>query len=260
MIKTAIISPLHQLERYSSLSDTQMCLAQYWDSEPVYRKYFRDMKKRGDCIIMDNGAYELGQSIDIDSYIKAILELEPSIAIVPDVIMNGEETVALANDFLERFPDLPKWTSLMAVPQGSTHEKWTDCLHRLQTLGDFLWWGLPKVCHLVSPGGRLRAYQTLIDSIPSREREILNVHLLGIWLDPIREAQDFLNIPQVKSVDTALPVTLGHLARTLEEFQPHPSGTDFHVIEDVFPDWTLEQVQRFITLCKNEEVPASAQM
>ena len=47
-------------------------------------------------MILDNSAYEFfvkGQSLDLDKYKEAIIELNPDYYILPDTLMNREKTI-----------------------------------------------------------------------------------------------------------------------------------------------------------------------
>ncbi len=244
-MRAAIISPIPLLYRYSTLSSLQMALAQLWIEEE-YRMYFLNRKQEGDTIILDNGAYELGQSLDISRLEEVAEELQPDVLILPDAIMNKNLTLSLTEKALSSFQN--KYT-LMAVPQGSDDKEWLECLRSMGEFCKFLWWGVPKVCQLVLSQGRPWACREILKRFPDA-----NIHLLGVWSDPIGEIKDVVDIPGVRSIDTALPISLGKLARSLEEHHPHPSGGGPYEGDDPFPEWTLNQVQRFLRFVNNGQM------
>ena len=56
------ITPISLLEQYASQSTKHLCLAHLVDSSDEYANFYKRMRARGDYIICDNGAFELGES------------------------------------------------------------------------------------------------------------------------------------------------------------------------------------------------------
>ena len=239
-MKVAIISPNILLKRYSAQSTFQMCLAHLWGSW-AYRTYFRNRKKLGDEIILDNGAYELQDSISVDHLVYVAKQIRPTYLVLPDSIMNCRQTLERTEKFLEEHVDLSDGTIFVGVPQGVDTKEWQECFVGLQKLWNFECWGVPKVTQLMYEGGRKAACEYVAQKDPTAK-----MHLLGVWSDPIGEVRSVVHLEQVLSVDTALPVTLGHLASRLEDFLPHPKGESSLSRSDPFSEWTMEQVKRYI--------------
>lgn len=65
-----VIAPTSYLEDYAIQSHTHLVLAHIVDTDPVYAKFYHEMSDRGDKIIMDNGAFELGQSYHPEKLIE----------------------------------------------------------------------------------------------------------------------------------------------------------------------------------------------
>lgn len=251
-MKAAIISPLRLLTRYSALSTTQMCLAQFCGNEE-YRNYFLLRKDFGDFIIIDNGAYELRDSLDSKVFLDSVRELTPHVAIIPDSVMNKRRTLKLSEEFLLLWDKCPVGkTELMVVPQGANAEEWSESLDELMLLFPFKWIGVAKSVNLLFRGGRASPCGTVVERYPESQ-----IHLLGIWNDPLEEAKQARTFEQVQVIDSSLPVSLGKLARSLEEFRPRPSGEKFLDESDPFPEWTRQQVERFINFCETGKLDAS---
>lgn len=65
-----VISPIQYLEDYATQSAAHLVLAHIVDTNPDYANFYREMSERGDRVIMDNGAFELGQSYDPDKLVE----------------------------------------------------------------------------------------------------------------------------------------------------------------------------------------------
>lgn len=67
-----------------------------------YFKFFKDSLGMGREVILDNSAYELGDSFDPDIYCEWISKLRPTYYIVPDCPGNCEETIRRAEKWFNR--------------------------------------------------------------------------------------------------------------------------------------------------------------
>ena len=254
-MKAAIISSINLLRRYSSMSNLQMCLAQFWN-DPYYREYFLERKSFGDTIILDNGAYELGKSVNLTKLLEAAEALQPQILVLPDELMNGMSTVRLVREFIQIYLSnglnaiLPN-TEYMVVPQGASPKEWRQCLADLVALNyPFTYWGVPKVSHLVFGGTRLTQCKEIIRVVPEAK-----IHLLGIWSDPISEVLEARKLKQIISIDSKVPVNLGLAGRSLSEHHPKPISANYVHEYDAFPTWTEKQVRKFLDICEGKLTP-----
>jgi hypothetical protein len=59
-----IITPTTYLEEYASQSETHLVLAHIVDTNPTYADFYKRMSDRGDRVIMDCSAFELGESYE----------------------------------------------------------------------------------------------------------------------------------------------------------------------------------------------------
>ncbi len=243
-MRAAIIAPYNQVERYSALSSVQMILAPFLGDDSNYRNFAEKSKERGDLILLDNGACELGESMDLGKFFETICEIKPSVAVLPDSLFNAKRTIELTHSFIAKYGNsIPAGVDLMAVPQGSSAEEWEECFSTLAgTCKEVNWWGIPKVSLLLYESRRTPC------EIVIAERPDDYIHLLGVHADPVKEVTEVKGLKQVVSIDTSLPVTLGRLARGLSECRPKPKGVELDVTDDPYPDWTKRQVQEFIKL------------
>ena len=180
------------------------------DQDEEYLQYFKDAKKAGRYIIMDNSLHELGEAYDHERLRYWINEIEPDEFIVPDVWMDCHKTAAQAK-YWRQFT-YPENTKITAVIQGSNKNEAYLCANLLQNLG------YEKLC--VSYGatwyndffphtnpdmgkalGRVRFVQGLLNL-----KSLYNVkyHLLGCSIP--QEFGWYDNHPKIESIDTSNPI------------------------------------------------------
>ena len=197
----------------SEFNDYDYALPHLFDQDKEYLQYFKDAKKAGRYIIMDNSLHELGEAYNHDRLRYWVNELEPNEFIVPDVWMDCHQTAAQAKYWLQF--KYPKKTKLTAVIQGKDKNDAYLCAGLLRELG------YDKLC--VSYGatwyndffphtnadmgkalGRVRFVQGLLKLNHLKD---VKFHLLGCaipqefgWYDD----QDF--VKRIESIDTSNPV------------------------------------------------------
>ena len=150
MIKTNSELPLTLLESHNvELNDYDFVLFHLYLSNPSYRAYFDDLRVTHPerMMILDNSAYEFyvkGETLDLDLFTKAIIELNPDYYILPDTLMDKKQTLRdtmifrsthqrfIENSF-EYFNMEPPQP--IAVAQGNTIEEFNDCLTELLYMG-----------------------------------------------------------------------------------------------------------------------------
>ena len=191
-------------------NDYDYALPHLFDQDEEYLQYFKDAKKAGRYIIMDNSLHELGEAYNHDRLKYWIQELEPNEFIVPDVWMNCGQTAAQAKYWLQF--KYPKNTKITAVIQGEDKNQAYLCANLLQNLG------YKKLC--VSYGatwyndffphtnldmgkalGRVRFVQGLLNLPQMKD---IKFHLLGCSIP--QEFGWYDNHPQIESIDTSNPV------------------------------------------------------
>jgi len=107
----------------------------YWSLAKKYSDYYLVLAHwitnedadmfRGKYVVLDNGAYELGKSVDFDVYNNVIEIFKPNEIILPDHRFCAPETMDLARDFLHRFYD-ERYKYVGAV-QGKEWDEWFQC-------------------------------------------------------------------------------------------------------------------------------------
>lgn len=213
-----------------------------------YFSYYRNRRKNGDYLILDNGADELEAGLGLSSTLEVGAALRAQEVVLPDVQWDGEQTLenslrALAwlrtpvGKMAYRKAGRPR---LMVVPQGGTNEEWGQIAERLinatrsvmrEIDGPSLVVGVAKQYDALEGGrswccGLLRPYL-----MPAED-----VHLLG-WAHRLNDPLDVrFQHPWVRSIDTAKPLVYA-MAGVKADFRantPYPLRPD-NFFEAEFP-------------------------
>jgi hypothetical protein len=188
--------------------------------------------QRHSYVIMDNQHPVSGeldtQPMSMLAYREAIYDVIPDEVIIPDVLKDANQTIALARAFIQINPLHCRY---MIVPHGKSVGEWTWCLrtmierygHQFQTVG------VPM--YLESFGTETR--YSLLDLIPER----YDVHFLGCWHGWI----EFHPCNRIRSWDTSLPISAAQEGNFLESkqgtYKPHLDHT-----KSVNPTIALENI------------------
>ena len=132
-MKVSHETPLCLLEDSKNFNDYDYCLPHLLDEEPAYEKYFREARKAGRYIIMDNSLHELGEAYDHSRLIHWINEIKPNEFIVPDVWENADESVV--NATIWNLYDFPEGVEKVAVVQAKTIHEAAECTKAYKDLG-----------------------------------------------------------------------------------------------------------------------------
>lgn len=120
--------PIHHLNEFLNLTDLKFGLAQLvLDKDQV--GYRQSMKG---CLL-DNGMYELGESLSSKELIGAAALIEPSAIIAPDWMDDMQGTLAATVDLLALKPVKAEWT-VGGVVQGKNTGERVDCFMELQRM------------------------------------------------------------------------------------------------------------------------------
>ncbi len=187
-------------------------------------------------VILDNGLWELGESVRWANVMEAANICCPDEIVLPDKFKNAIATInaaeQLGNVKKPRFNDAP--VNFAVVIQGSTPEEVLDCYNVLANMPYVDVIHIPKVVESIWPYGGRAGFLAYLDD----EKLLADKphHLLGVWstVEEIRLAR-----PWIRSVDTALPI---HSA-----LQGKPISTGQHIEKTKRPkdyfEWKPWEVQ-----------------
>ena len=141
-MKTNCELPNSMLRMNAYLNDYDFVLFHLYSVDKTYREYYQGMRKYrpNRLMILDNSAYEFfvkGDVLDVDGYITAIKELKPDMFLLPDVLMNKQETILGSQSFMLKWKsqvkDCP--SQPMAVIQGDTPGELIECAEEYKEMG-----------------------------------------------------------------------------------------------------------------------------
>ena len=112
-----IIAPTAYAKAYANWSTTHLVLAHIVDHDPDYALLYQELAGRGHKIIMDNGAFELGESYSPTRLIELGHKCGAHALVLPDYPgQPGSKTIAAADAIMQGVIDAGFET--MFVPQS----------------------------------------------------------------------------------------------------------------------------------------------
>ena len=213
-VKVSHEVPLQLLSQSEEFNDYDYCLPHLLDQFPAYEAYFREAKKKGRYIIMDNSLHELGEAYDTSRLLHWVSELEPNEFIVPDVWENAAMSVRNARTWASI--ELPEGVNKVAVVQGKSY---TDFATSYQS---YKWFGYKKIAFSYGASWFQECFQhpnPYVAKMMGRLKTINNLHKNNIISDFDKVHLLGCNLPQeflyykdfkfIESIDTSNPVMHG---------------------------------------------------
>ena len=118
-------SPLVLLEQSRQYNDYSYALVHLLDQIPEYYDFFKEEKKLGRMVLLDNSIFELGIAFDSDDFAKKVIELQPDEYIVPDVFDDCNGTIKQFEHWIDKYNDLPG--KKIGVIHGKTLDEFAEC-------------------------------------------------------------------------------------------------------------------------------------
>ncbi len=200
-----------------------MVLAQRVLSDEIYTEYYKNEQLRGATIIMDNGACELGKSLDGESLLKAINAIKPDILVLPDSLDNGHETIQLSSAFIRNYSKYLSGIKLMGVAQGKTKEEWISTLKHFIDNKKVSMVGISNTDAVFSNHENEFSRYKTIGYLS--ELKILDgtkqVHILGLGNSGHLEIEKLKEFPFIEGIDTSAPVVHGAFGVQINYSQPY---------------------------------------
>lgn len=211
-----IIAPTPYLERYATQSTAHLVLAHIVKEDPSYAAFYKRLSARGDFIIMDNGAFELGKSYDPDQLVELGKACGAQTLVLPDYpFEDASITVDAAKKYIPLFLD--EGFKTMFVPQGVKGDleqwvasyKWAAANPDIHVIGMSIL-GIPAALpHIPAAYARVVMTQIL------KERGLFNHkkhhHYLGLNAGPGLEVPALRAMNALDTLDSSAPVWQGLL-------------------------------------------------
>ena len=195
------------LSRYSTLGDLYFIVPGYTSKD----FYEAESKFK----MLDNGAWEYGESIDTELLLSWAKVTRANEIVLPDVIMNKEQTLLRTMDFLSSITDKQRrYYSWAFVPQGRDPSEWIECYKLARETG-YNTLCLPK---------------WLESKFHARAKVIAYLKAKGFWdsrphhlfgLDTLSEFFG-MDTTGIRSIDSAKPITYAYHEKVLPIFESLP--------------------------------------
>lgn len=209
-----IIAPTAYLDKYATQSSFHLVLAHLIDVDVEYTNFYREMSDRGDFIIMDNGAFELGQSYEPNKLIELAGRVAADAIVLPDYPgQDAVKTVQGALDLGNRVRDEGYLTFFCPQSRVGNLEDWISAyrwgveMPWIDIIGMSIL-GIPNALpHLPRQYARVVMTQLLID------RGVFGFqkyhHYLGLNAGPNLEIPALVKMGALNSCDSSGPVWAG---------------------------------------------------
>lgn len=230
-MKAALITPTPLLNKFATRSKYQFVLAHVYAHDPMYRAFYMERALAGDSIIVDNGAYEFGEAIDLTELIECARELHPDVIVLPDVRFDREKTLARTGAAMKQLKGLGK--HLIGVPQGKNREDILECYKALTAMGVDGYGLYEEIGDVAGLGTRTDFCQYLEDN--GYVDETKYYHLLGMEED-LTQIADLAQFLWVDGIDSCKAIVYGLsgielTAKGTDKAYPHRPKDYFSIAE-----------------------------
>lgn len=209
-----VITPIAYLEEFATQSNTHLVLAHIVDNNEQYANFYNEMSERGDRIIMDNGAFELGQSYDPNKLIELGHKCGADAIVLPDFpFQHPHKTMDAAIKWAPQIRS--EGFKTMFVPQSEVGmlEDWIGCYNwaayeeTIDIIGMSIL-GIPNALPNIP-----KSYARVVMTEILHDREIFAFtkfhHYLGLNSAPNVELPALIVSNSLDSCDSSNPVWAG---------------------------------------------------
>lgn len=200
VMKLALIPPFDGLHIINERDNYHLMLPQLLDNE-LYATKYRELRRRGDFIILDNGAAE-GELVSDEKLVALTRAFDPDEVVIPDIMGDALGTIGRATKFVKAYGSEIQ-ADLMFVAQGRSLIEVTRMIEVLVTLDHVTTVGIPR--HLLATTGHKDVRIMLAMWIHKHYGKTLNIHFLGAapsWPFEVLYAND---LKFVRGMDTSMP-------------------------------------------------------
>lgn len=177
----------------------------------LYRRFYREQVERGASLVLDNGVFDIGQSLAPDDLLNAARQVRAAEVVLPDVIHDGPATITASEAAARVLHRRGDSLRLCAVVQGGSDHDWLACYSHFLTA--------PYVGALALPSPKIRSRKTAIyadrlvaTSYLDSEEMVsprLIYRLLGLGDSGHHELSQQRRFAWIQSADSSAPVVLG---------------------------------------------------
>lgn len=209
-----IITPTAYLERFAVQSPFHLVLAHLIDKDEKYTSFYREMSERGDFVIMDNGAFELGESYKPSKLVELGHKVKADAIVLPDYpFQHALKTIDAAIEHSAAVKDAGFMTFFCPQSRTAETEEWIDayiwgaCREEIDIIGMSIL-GIPNALPEIP-----RSYARVVMTRLLIDRGIFNEtkyhHYLGLNAGPNLEIPALRAMKALNSCDSSGPVWAG---------------------------------------------------
>lgn len=229
---------------HDQISDYPYVLGHLLNKDAEYAAFYKDKLANSSYSILDNSAFELGESIPFEELYNLGQEYKPTHLVLPDKVNDFEVTLSNAKEYLAKYRDPEQ--KYIGVCQGDTFDQIYECMSfYLQNNVDIvaLPFDLIKDSDYVTV--RFRFLKWWYNHRYRTDEAIkLKIHLLGT-LNPIEFAlfKDETMAMYIYSVDTSSPIINGWVGNEFTDqglLAPKPS---LKLADNLDTELTEEQIK-----------------
>jgi hypothetical protein len=125
-INVSVIAPSAYLRDFAAQEPATVhhVAAQRVLGDPSYRAFFQEEAERGATIIVDNGVFDLGESLTPAELVRAARAVEAAEIILPDVMHDGEATIRASDAAAAQILDIADGFRLCGVVHAADDTEW----------------------------------------------------------------------------------------------------------------------------------------
>lgn len=118
--------PKALFDKHDEISDYPYVLGHLLSLDDEYAQFYKEKLKEAKYSILDNSAFELGESIPMDKLYELCKEYNPTHLVLPDKVNDKETTLKNTTEYLEKYYDSNQ--KYIGVCQGDTFTDIADCI------------------------------------------------------------------------------------------------------------------------------------
>ena len=126
MIKISHEIPKQLFPYHDLISDYPYVLGHLLNKDIEYTEFYKQKLQTAPFSILDNSAFELGESIPMQELYELGKEFNPTHLVLPDRVNDYKQTMANAVEYLGKYKH--EWVEYIGVCQGDTFEQIADCI------------------------------------------------------------------------------------------------------------------------------------
>lgn len=263
--------PLCMLRDNENLNDYDFVLFHLYKNNKRYREYFNSLRNSNPdrLMILDNSAYEFfinNEEFNEDDFYNTILELKPDMYILPDALMDKNETIKRTEQFLKKY-NIP-FSEPIAVLQGTSVAEMLDCMYLYNYIGvtniaipfhNNFFKELGEHCNMDIHFDFLENYKVITDDIKYAMGRVQFMRHYGAYFEKFKHVHllgshcplEKIYYKDYHTMDTGYPVKCGYVGYELFKESHKPNIIIDEFLDKMLPEDTMELITKNVLKFKN---------